>query len=268
MAHASRVPVLPGSPSFLLHRERLMESGWIKLHRKAKLSQVFKNAHLWQIWSWCLLEATHTEVWIPVKTGRGITEVHLLPGQFIFGRESAAKELRMKPSTLWKRMLKLKNIENLNIESSSKYSIITLANWGLYQDPPEKVTAKVTAREQPSNTNKNDKNKVSKDTCRSKKTTDPNVRSFILEWNESFSKKFNQTYMPNWAKEGKLTKDMLRVHGIDKLRELRKAFFSSQDSFIKNSDYSIGAFKANLNRIIVELATDPFEQAKREMGRE
>ena len=105
------------------------------------------------------MKATHTEVWIPVKTGRGITEVHLLPGQFMFGRDSAAEELRMNPSTLWKRMSKLKNIGNLDIESSSKYSIITLPNWGLYQDGPEKVTAEVTAKGQPSNTNKNDKNK-------------------------------------------------------------------------------------------------------------
>ena len=56
-------------------------------------------------------------------------------------------------------MLKLKNIGNLNIESNTKYSIITLINWGSYQDSFKKVTAKVTAKEQPRNTNKNDKNK-------------------------------------------------------------------------------------------------------------
>jgi hypothetical protein len=238
------------------------------------------------------MEATRTEVWIPVKTGRGITEVHLLPGQFIFGRESAAEELEMNPSTLWKRMLKLKDLGNLEIESNSKYSVITLTNWGLYQGDLEKVTAKEQRNDVKSDSESGSKNsirdnglrelgdsesgserakkvtqtrsnKVSKDTCRQK--ADPDVRTFILEWGEIWSKKFGRPYTPTWAKEGKLVKEMLKIHSLQKLRELRKEFFQSQDSFIQNSDYSIGVFKTQLNKLIANKKLDPVEQAREEM---
>ena len=67
------------------------------------------------------------------------------PGQFIFGRESAAKELKMSPSTVWNRIKKLENMRNLDIESDSKYSIITIINWNTYQGREEKGDSQVTA---------------------------------------------------------------------------------------------------------------------------
>ena len=267
-------PTLPGPPSSGVGED--MEQGWIKLHRKARHSQVFKNPYLWQIWSWCLMEATHTELWIPVKTGRGITEVHLLPGQFIFGRGSAAEKLEMNPSSLWKRMLKLKELGNLKIESNSKYSVITLANWGLYQDGPEKVTGKEQRKMEKSDSESGSENsrqgqglrgigdsesgsekskkvtqtrsKVSKDTCRQQ--ANPDVKTFIKEWSENWFQRFNKPYTVNWGKEGRLVKDMLKIHNLQELRELRKEFFQSQDSFIKKSDYSLGIFKYKLNKLI------------------
>jgi len=63
-------------------------------------SRVFQNEGLFKIWMWCLLKANHKGQWIIIKTGRGTTEVWIEPGQFIFGRLTAAKELKMKPSTV------------------------------------------------------------------------------------------------------------------------------------------------------------------------
>jgi len=68
----------------------------------------------------------------------------------------------MSPSTVWKRLKKLKTIGNCDIESNSQYSVITIVNWAIYQSNEIKGDSKgdsrVTAREQPGNTNKNDKN--------------------------------------------------------------------------------------------------------------
>ena len=61
----------------------------------------------------------------------------------------------MKPSTVWKRIIKLKNMGNLNIKSNSQYSVIAIVNWGSYQDSEKKGTTKVTGKEQPRNTDKN-----------------------------------------------------------------------------------------------------------------
>lgn len=84
------------------------------------------------------------------------------PGQFVFGRKSAAKELKMKPSTVRKRIIKLKNMRNCDIESNTQYSIISIVNWDIYQGKQKKSDiesdSQVTAKEQPSDTNNNDKN--------------------------------------------------------------------------------------------------------------
>lgn len=141
----------------------ILNEGWVPLFRKSIKSQVFQNEGLWKVWTWCIMKASHTEQWVPIRTGKGLTEVHLLPGQFIFGRKTAAKELKMKPSTVMKRMLKLENMQNCNTQSNTHYSIVTLTNWGFYRELMKKVTVKVTPKEQPRNTykkNKNDKNNI------------------------------------------------------------------------------------------------------------
>lgn len=134
-------------------------TGWILLHCKLIDSRVFQNEGLLKVWIWCLLKANHEEAWVPVKTGKGKIEVHLKPGQFIFGRKSAAKELKMKPSTVRNRILKLKKFGNLDIQSDTQYSIITIINWEVYQ----KVIIKRghpdrTAKGHPKDTNNNDNN--------------------------------------------------------------------------------------------------------------
>ena len=111
----------------------MMMQGYIKLYRRTLNSQVFQNEGLFKVWIWCLLRANHKETWVSIRTGKGFTEVLLKPGKFIFGRESAAKKLLMKPTTVWKRLKKLENIGNLDIQSNRQYSIITIVNWDTYQ---------------------------------------------------------------------------------------------------------------------------------------
>jgi biotin operon repressor len=92
-------------------------------------------------------------------TGKGGVDINIEPGQFVFGRDSASKELGMPPSTIWKRMEKLKNIGNLNIESNRQYSLILINNWHTYQE--EKFKSNIesnyqgTGKEQARNTKKN-----------------------------------------------------------------------------------------------------------------
>ncbi len=139
-----------------------MENGWIKLYRCSIGSRVFNNEGLLKVWIWCLLKANHSTQWVNLKTGRGSIEVECKDGQFIFGRNSAAKELDMDGGTVYKRMQKLKNMENLTIESNKQYSLITIMNWHTYQALDNKSNSKgnkqVTGKQQASNTNKNDKN--------------------------------------------------------------------------------------------------------------
>ena len=170
--------------------EFILNEGWIPLFRKLLDSQVFQSEGLLKVWIWCLLKVAYKARWVPVKINKTTTEVHLFAGQFIFGRKTAAKELKMKPSTAWKRMQKLENMQNLNIQSNRHYSVVTLANWKFYQGLLKKVTAKVTAREQPGNTNKKDK----------KEKNNKYARNFLSFWEAYPNRKAKKKAHEAWQK--------------------------------------------------------------------
>jgi hypothetical protein len=106
--------------------------GWVKLWRKILDSQAFQSEGLLKVWIWCLAKASHKEEWFPVKTGRGTTQVRVGPGQFIFGRFKAAKELKMTPSTVRNRMALLARAGNVDIKADRHYSVVTICNWETY----------------------------------------------------------------------------------------------------------------------------------------
>jgi hypothetical protein len=133
-------------------------SGYVFLHRKLIDSRVFQSEGLLKVFIWCLLKANHKEAWVPITTGRGTTEVHLKPGQFIFGRKTAAKELKMKSTTVYRRIQKLQQLFIISVKSDTHYSIITIINWDTYQMPKNKSDNQVTTNRQPNDTDNNDNN--------------------------------------------------------------------------------------------------------------
>ena len=94
-----------------------------------------------------------------MDSGRGQVEVKIFPGQFIYGRFSAAKELKMSPSSVRNRISKLENMQNLTIKKDRQYSIVSITNWGLYQGDIEKEDSEEdhhrTTKGQPKDTDKN-----------------------------------------------------------------------------------------------------------------
>jgi len=136
--------------------------GYVKIFRKMIDSRVFQNEGLLKVWIWCLLKANHEERWVPMSTGRGATEVKVCPGQFIYGRKSAAKELKMKESTIRNRMKKLENMRNLDMQPDTHCTIVSIINWDIYQMQENKEDRQEdnqrTGKGQPKDTNKNVKN--------------------------------------------------------------------------------------------------------------
>lgn len=115
-----------------------LDEGWVKLYRKIEKSAVFQNEGLLKVWIWCLIKANHEDRWVQVRTGRGTTPVLVKRGQFIYGRKTAAKALKMKEPTVQKRMMVLKNLENLITQSKPHYSLVTIIKWDVYQSSPNK----------------------------------------------------------------------------------------------------------------------------------
>jgi len=244
--------------------DTIHDEGWIKLHRKIIDSQVFQSEGLLKVWIWCLLKANHEEQWVQVKTGKGTTEVFVKRGQFIFGRKTAAKELKMVERTVHKRMLKLQTMRNCDIKSDTHYSIISILNYDVYQSRKiDEVTGKVTGKGQPSDTNKKDKNEKS-NSGRSKKETDPRVKEFLKYWGEVFQKETGQSYVFSFGKEGDLIKKLHLVHSLEILQDTARQFF--KDEQCKRRGLTIGIFFQEINRLLSQKVMNPLEQAKRELG--
>jgi hypothetical protein len=160
----------------------VMDRGYVALWRKSLDSRVFKNAEMWQLWTWCLMKANHDPGFCEIVTGKGRSTVPVNPGSFVFGRNQAAKELGQKPSGLWNRCLSLQRLGNINIQSDSHYSIITIINWEIYQ-PKKKKTDKqpdsqLTGNRQPNDTNNNDKNEKKEDKRLCSSGDEPDVQDF------------------------------------------------------------------------------------------
>jgi hypothetical protein len=100
---------------------------------------------------------------VSVSTGRGSTEVKIEPGQFIFGRNSAAKELKgLNPKKIYNRVKKLEQLGNLVIKPDIHYSIITISHWGTYQGNGQadgQATGQPTDRQRTPNGQATDTNK-------------------------------------------------------------------------------------------------------------
>lgn len=95
------------------------------------------------------------------------------PGQFVTGRFAfhkamypKKKKINKSSSTVWRWLQTLEKLENLHIETNSRYSIVTIMNWGIYQQGSldfeqvneQPVNSRRTAGEQPVHTNKNVEN--------------------------------------------------------------------------------------------------------------
>jgi hypothetical protein len=106
-----------------------MHQGYVKLWRKSIKSGWLKDHKLWVLWCWCLIKATHQ----PIKILVGLKEVHLEPGQFIFGRKKASEELKMSEKEIRLRLIFLEKAQNVAIKRTNRFSIITIINWDSYQ---------------------------------------------------------------------------------------------------------------------------------------
>ena len=107
--------------------------GWVKLWRWIMDDRIFANDELFKVWMWCLMKTNHEDkTWVPVKRGRGQTEVLVQRGQLVFGRHSAAEELGKKPSTIYRQIKKLQDLQFLDTKPSTHWTIITIRNYDNY----------------------------------------------------------------------------------------------------------------------------------------
>jgi len=140
----------------------LFSGGWIKVHRKILFHPFFQDSELLHLFLYCMAKANHRDGKLLLK-GQDVT---IKRGQFIFGRKKATEETGIKQSSVYRKMMILRNLEILDIKPNNKFSLVTVHDYDKYQDVPssfeqqtgQRLNNKRTTSEQQLNTNKNNKN--------------------------------------------------------------------------------------------------------------
>lgn len=133
-------------------------SGWIKLHRKLRKNPYMKRPSYRSIWIELLLEASHGEktiIW------RG-SPIKVLPGQLTCGSHQLAEWTGVPRGTVERILKCFKNEQMIEVQTSNKFSLITINNWSEYQaneeQDEEQMRSKRGASEEPVRTPKELKN--------------------------------------------------------------------------------------------------------------
>ena len=85
------------------------------------------------------------------------------------------------------------------------------------------------------------------------RTGNPDVRRFLHNYIETFRQHTASGDPPPlaWGKDGRLVKDLLGLYTYDRLAELLEQFFASDDKWIRELGYSLGAFRAAIGKLLI-----------------
>lgn len=115
-----------------------MNNGWIKLHRKFKDWEWYKDSNTKFLFLHFLLKANHKE-----KKWQGIK---IKSGQLITGLDKLKKETSISTQSLRTSINRLKSTSEITSKSTNKYRIITIVKWEEYQMTKDKQTSKLTSK--------------------------------------------------------------------------------------------------------------------------
>lgn len=118
--------------------------GWIKIYRKMLENPIIcKDSDYLAVWIYLLLNATHQEIPALFKGEK----IKLQPGQLITGRKAIANKLKISESKVY-RILKCYKIEHqIEQQTSSSKSLITILKWDEYQKVNNEMNNKRTTSE-------------------------------------------------------------------------------------------------------------------------
>lgn len=75
------------------------------------------------------------------------------------------------------------------------------------------------------------------------------VNGLLDNFSNRYKEKFGTKYMPNFGKDKKLLNTLLKEFSPQELDQLMILFFNSEDKFIKITDYSVGVFYSQINKL-------------------
>jgi len=109
--------------------DRVHNDGYVRLYRKSLGSAVWRDPLTWKFWCWCLMKATYKPRQIIVNH----VPVDLQSGQFVFGRQACCQETGLSARQTRTRLKTLEKAKNLTIQTTNRFSVVTVCNWETYQ---------------------------------------------------------------------------------------------------------------------------------------
>lgn len=106
--------------------EKVGFSGYVKLHRKLTAWPLYRDGNTVRVFLHLLLTVAHTDVELEDGTV-------LRPGQAAVTQEKLAKELGLSRKQIRLTLEKLAGAKSVDIERAKGYSLVTVANWEIYQ---------------------------------------------------------------------------------------------------------------------------------------
>ena len=122
--------------------------GWIKIYRQLEDSPIWGNPKLVYFWIWCLMQASISKREVTFN-GQNIL---IKPGQFIFGRKSAASKTGLGEDSVRRYLILLEKLKMLHRQTTTRYTLVTVVNWRKFQGDIEKVNSQMNSRETASRT--------------------------------------------------------------------------------------------------------------------
>ena len=110
-------------------------TGWIKIHRSFLTWEWFDKPEMVQVFVYLLLKANHD-----AKEWHGMT---IERGQIVTSVAKIAQETRLSVRKVRTCLDRLKSTNEVAIETTSKFTLITISKYSTYQDT-EDVADKVT----------------------------------------------------------------------------------------------------------------------------
>ncbi|MFB6467654.1 hypothetical protein ACE38V_12760 [Cytobacillus sp. Hz8] len=237
--------------------------GWIKLHRKIRANPIFNDHKLLRLWLICLTEASHKErdQIVERKT------VHLMPGQFITGRfaifdmyNNGLKPVdRIKePKTVYRWLEKLEMTGYLTIKKTTKYSVVTINNWSLYQNSDHQDSYKRPSFE-PTIDHKQESKEVKNE--KEKRYMDLSIHGddFLNIYLYYFNQKFQRQHMKVSKENHELIQNQLdsfrKIVDIEEFEEIVQYHFEYLPA---NNDGNVLPFLIAFPRYLEQLQSDGY----------
>jgi hypothetical protein len=193
--------VVPMSKRYSPHGQ-----GYILVFRKMLTSTAFQDEGTLKVWIWCLLRANFH----PQPLDWGGEQVELKRGEFVTGRISAAEELRMSPSRVYRLLKKLESWGNISLKSNTHFTVVSVLQYDDYQLSGNGIgqpsNNQRTTGEQPTDTDKNRRIK------QTKKTDIDTSTEFEILWKAYPNRQGKKAALRHFSASVKTADDLNRIN--------------------------------------------------------